>query len=277
MIQNTKCSLRKYNIRSMHLPYRRRSSFYQQPSYAHCKTPLANKQPEEYGETWNQRTGVLWHSRMRRRNQYRHWPWVTWKDDFLYHHETQSSTRTFSAKHATSNSGAPRWNLYEMVGQDYKIPCHYPVSTLAPIISLYTSKVWCRGTLDKLLATVQEKWKTIEDVQENFANVLEWNGKTHSVPHGFLTHLKYLVDDVVLLQRKKENRKKLHEQGILRTDGMQRYFALPYVRSGPAMPVKLAQPVGLYPQGTYLYMMGDQKIHPFYRIDKRLSTALYPQ
>lgn len=263
-----------YYERVMHFPYRRRNATYLPPNLPHRKTPLANKGPEDYHETWNQRTGVDWYNRLKKRNEYRHWPWVTWKDDPVRQHKDDVCRRTFSALN-TASSEKPLWNLYERVGQDYRLPNNAPITLLAPFIALYTAQVWSTERIKSYLERVQEKWATIADVHDNLVEVSEWSRRVNAIPPGLMTHLEYIVKDSVLLNRKKSFRIQEHERGVLRTNTMARYFALPYMTSGPAMPVKLEQPVGVYPRGGFTEMT-NVRIHPVYVIDSATSLGKYP-
>lgn len=281
MLRHCRIALKRakgYENRVMYFSYRRQNAGYLPPKLAHRKDPTANKNPEEYHETWDQRTGVEWFYKMRRRNQYRHWPWVTWKDDPIRHHADGVSRRAFSVKNAAV-SEKPLWNLYELVGQDYRLANTAPVIALAPIIALYTAKVWSKKVLEGYLAKLEPLWPTVHAVQSKFSDVEAWNRKTNALPPGLMTHLKYLADDVVLLNQKKAFRLEQHEKGYLRTNDMQRYFALPYLRTAAAaMPTTLEQPQGIYPRGAYTENNGKGvKIHPSYRLDGRTRHAMYPE
>ncbi|PWV05992.1 hypothetical protein C3747_121g17 [Trypanosoma cruzi] len=106
-----------YENRVMVYAHRRHRSWYQPPKLPHARSPLANKPPEEYGNTWDPRSGVDWYYRMRHRGAYRHWPWARWSDDPVRHHRETPFNRTFSHNSHGSNDGVPLWNYYAEVGR----------------------------------------------------------------------------------------------------------------------------------------------------------------
>lgn len=263
-----------YYNRVPYFSYRRKNAAYLAPKTPHVKTPLANKSPEEYHQIWDHRTGIDWYNRIRKRHEYRHWPWVTWNDDPVRQHGDEVCRRTFSALNAAS-SEKPLWNLYERVGQDYRLPNNAPVKLLAPYIALYTARVWSKERVASYLLKLQEKWSTIEDVHANLPAVVEWNVRANVMPPGLMTHVEYIVNDVVLLNRKKAFRIEEHEKGFLRTNSMERYYALPYMKTGPAMPKKLVQVPGVYPRGGFTEMVGVKYLEG-YVIDSEHGRAMYP-
>lgn len=268
-----------YMNRVMVYAHRRRKARYLAPRNAHVRSPLANKSPEEYGRTWDPRTGVEWHNRLRNRNHYRHWPWARWTDDPIRHHRPTGSWRTVSATQQGCYDGLPEWDYYAEVGQDYHTPVHFPLSFTAPFILQYTAKCWTRETLTGYLETIQANSGicTIADAAARPDELYTWwsTSAMASIPLGVLQHVELLSKDMVLQARKKAFRHQQQQRGILRTADMERYYALPPLR-GPAMPVQLAQPSGAYPTGKYTYMMADTPIHPLQQPDGRYTHNMYP-
>ncbi|ORC88234.1 uncharacterized protein TM35_000171060 [Trypanosoma theileri] len=272
-------SAKGYQNRVMVYAHRRRRARYLPPKNAHVLSPLAHKSPEEYGNTWDPRTGVEWHNRLRRRGAYRHWPWARWTDDPIRHHREAPYSRTFSAASEGANDGVPLWNYYAEVGQEYATLSHFPLHYMAPFIHQYTGKVWGKGDIETYLKVIEERTglRTIQAVHDALPQLLEWGEmEVGVVPHGLLQHVEMLAKDIVLQNKKKTFRKELHESGILRTATMERYYALPHLRSGPAMPTTLEQPSGEFPWGKYTYMLKGTKIHPLQRPDGLYKENMYP-
>lgn len=267
-----------YQNRVMVYAHRRQKARYLAPKNAHVRTPLANKGPEEYHKTWDPRTGVEWHNRMRRRGHFRHWPWATWADDPVRHHEDCVSRRTLSLRDGGASEGMPEWDYYAAVGQDYQTPSHFPLTYVAPFIHQYSGKIWSKHQIEAYLndVTRHTQLKTIADVVEHLP-VLEAFAVEHvgEIPHGLLVHLRLVAEDVVLQNKKKAFRRQQHASGVLRTREMVRYYALPHLR-GPAMPETLAQPSGAYPWGTYTTMVDHGDIHPLQQPDARYTKNMYP-
>ncbi|CCW60410.1 unnamed protein product [Phytomonas sp. EM1] len=286
-----------YHNRVMVYAHRRHKAFYLPPKKAHANSPLTNKEPEEYGNTWDARCGIEWYYRTRRRNHYRHWPWARWTDDPIRHHSDPTNRRTISALSEASNEGVPEWNYYEEVGQDYATPSHFPLTYVGPFIHQYTGKVWSRDRIRNYLEVIQTgtHLRTIQDVAQHLPDLRAWgerqldasgpvmetdNGSAHGkpvvmVPCGFLQHVELVVADIVKQNDRKRFREEQHMAGVLRTRDMVRYYTLPYLK-GPAMPEKLKQPSGEYPWGKYTYMKGTVKIHPLQLPDRRYTRNMYP-
>ncbi|EPY31117.1 hypothetical protein STCU_03614 [Strigomonas culicis] len=260
MFSPTAAALRAkgYNNRVMVYAHRRQRARYLAPKAAHVRSPLAHKQPEEYAQNWDIRSGVEWHNRLRRRGHYRHWPWARWVDDPVRFHEDTTHRRLFAATDAAANEGLPEWNYYAEVGQDYRTPAHFPLRYTAPFIHLYTNKLWSLEVLEGYLDKVAEGTglHTIEAVAADVPALRRWGERQAGalVPRGVLRHVELVTADVVLYNHKLQHRREQHEQGaVLRTAEMERYYALPYLR-GPAMPTTLAQAEGMYPYGKYTYI-----------------------
>ncbi|CCD12317.1 unnamed protein product [Trypanosoma congolense IL3000] len=268
-----------YCNRVMVYAHRRRRAWYLPPKLAHARSPLANKSPEEYGNTWDPRSGVEWYHRLRHRGAYRHWPWARWTDDPVRHHREAAGRRTFSMLEAGGNEGVPLWNYYAEVGQEYGIPSHFPLHYVATFIHQYTSKVWSEEEIERQLKLIEERTglRTIQQVSDALPQLLKWGDEEMgSVSHGLLQHVAMLAGDIVLHNRKKAFRKEAHERGILRTIAMERYYALPHLRSGPAMPTTLEQPSGEFPRGKFTTMVGGTHIHPLHKPDGFYKDNMYP-
>ncbi|EAN80496.1 hypothetical protein, conserved [Trypanosoma brucei brucei TREU927] len=268
-----------YENRVMVYAHRRHRAWYLPPKLAHARSPLANKSPDEYGNTWDPRTGVEWYHRLRRRGAYRHWPWARWNDDPVRQHQELSCRRTFSAAVTGANEGVPLWNYYAEVGQEYGLPSHFPLSFMAPFIHQYTSRAWSRKEIERHLKVVEERTglRTIQQACDATSELLEWGEEEMGVvPHGLLQHVVMLAEDIVLQNKKKAYRKAAHERGILRTTTMERYYALPHLRTGPPMPTTLEQPSGEFPWGKFSTMVGGTRIHPLYRPDGFFKDNMYP-
>jgi hypothetical protein len=266
---------KSYFGRFMHLPYKHQKAYYKMPRFATMKNPIANKTPEEYGDTWDQRTGLEWYRKLRHRGIYAHWPWARWTDDPIRHHRIEANNRTFSLLLAGSNNGAPEWNYYEEVGEDYGVPAHYPLEAMEPFISTYANKAWPRGQIKGFLRALQKEFATIAELSAGVDQARMWNERSNAVPVSFFQHAVYLSQDIAALEKKKEYRRKEHERGVLRTRTMQRYYALPYL-VGPAMPTTLEQPSGVYYEGLFNRMAGGTDIHPQFKLDGVKTHAFYP-
>ena len=266
---------KSYFGRFMHLPYRHRKDYYKAPRMATKKNPTANKTPEEYGDTWDQRTGLDWYRKVRNRGIYTHWPWARWTDDPVRHHKSEANLRTFSVLASGTNDGAPEWNYYEAVGEDYRVPSHYPLEFMAPFIHTYTSKTWSRDQIKTFLLQLQQTYPTIAEFAQHAEVAHAWNERLNVVPLSFYQHCSFLSQDMVALNKKKAHRQAEHQRGVLRTNAMQQYFALPYLR-GPAMPTSLEQPVGVYDEGKFNRMLGGTKIHPQFVPDRVMAEGLFP-
>lgn len=259
----------------MFYSHRKGKARYVPRKLACLKNPTAGKTPDEYKDTWDQRTGVEWYHKRHKRNMFRHWPWAKWNDDPIRRHKSPACGRTFSVLCEGTNDGAPEWNYYKEVGEDYRVPSHYPTATMAVFLHTYCGKSWSVAETKDMLRRVQEKFSTIESVATVPGDVEAWNIKANAVPTTFLQHVLYLAEDMVLLNKKKEYRREQHRKGVLRTISMERYYALPYLQ-GAAMPTTLEQVPGKYYEGKFSTMMGGTKIHPLLIPDYLRTRAMYP-
>lgn len=288
-----------YHNRVMVYAHRRQRAFYLSPKKAHKQDPTMNKPVEEYGNTWDPRSGIEWYYRMRQRNHYRHWPWARWTDDPVRFHEDFTHRRTFSALAGSTNEGMPEWNYYEEVGQEYNTPSHFPLAYVAPFIHQYTGKLWSPEQLEAFLETIATctGLRTIEDAAKNPSVLRAFGGNQHAVqqqlkvtsankaplptasgtvPLGLLAHVELVTKDIVDQNARRAYRQEQQCGGVLRTREMVRYYALPYMRRGPAMPQLLAQPSGEYPWGKYTYIKEPVDFHPLQRPDGRFGHNMYP-
>jgi hypothetical protein len=264
-----------YFNRVMHYPHRRVTPRWLGNNNVEKHNPINWKQIEEYKDTTVQRTGAEWYHRMKRRLKYRHWPWATWRDDPVRRHKEPSSRRSFSMRNMREEAGSPLWDWYALVGQDYGIPDSAKVTVLAQFIHTYTNKTWSMQQLQRYLEKVEREWPTVADAHRCLTDIQQWCTRTNALPSGLLQHLSMLIRDVVLLNRKKAHRQRNHESGVLRTNTMERYFALPYTR-GPAMPVELQQADGVYPCGKWLTMDNSCVVHPEFRLDGKIKNFMLP-
>lgn len=267
-----------YHNRVMVYAHRRHSARYLPPKRPHARTPLANKMPEEYGNTWDLRNGVEWYYRMRKRNHFRHWPWARWSDDPIRQHEDMAHRRTLSVKSSAANEGLPEWNYYKEVGQDYDVPSHFPLTYVASFIHQYTGRLWSCEQITEYLQCIQDTTglRSIADVADNLGVLGAWEREHASrVPRGLIQHVALVTRDVVDLNGRKAFRKKQQESGVLRTREMERYYALPHLR-GPAIPVVHEQPPGQYPVSRYTNMLDIPAIHPLQIPDGRYKNNMYP-
>eukprot|EP00796_Vickermania_ingenoplastis_P001562 gene1562-946_t len=286
-----------YNNRVMVYAHRRNKARYLAPKNPFVRSPLANKSPEEYGETWNPRSGIEWYNRLRQRGAYRHWPWAKWSDDPVRFHEDETSRRTISALHETSNECLPLWDYYAEVGMDYRTSSDAPLAEVGDFIQPYVGSIWGRPTITRFLETIKTQLgiHTVEEAAAKADVLLEWaedqfldgppsasSGTAASpspvVPKGFVQHVVLVCRNVVLCNQKKAFRATQHtEKSVLRTRDMERYYTLPYL-NGPDMPRSRAQASGAYPWGKYT-MMNDLKgisIHPLQLPDRWFKENMYP-
>eukprot|EP00758_Cryptobia_borreli_P018710 Tbor_TRINITY_DN732_c0_g1::TRINITY_DN732_c0_g1_i1::g.3345::m.3345 len=256
------------------------------PQRAHRRTATANKfNPLEYKNTDDQRVGYDWFCREKRRGLYRHWPWVRMSDDLLREHVDPSSlpSRAFSVRYEKAKQdqiGEPLWNYYEETGRDYEMGDHCPLHLMAPFINVFAGKIWNLTEIESKLKLLESKgnWPTIGDIASDLGGFESWNEKTGTLPMGLVSHIKMLAVDIVTQNSRKAYRIQKHKEGVLRDRHMSRYFTLPYMRSGPAVPVALKQPVGVYPSGDFLMMNDPKKIkvHPLQPIDGHSRKNYYP-
>lgn len=283
MLRSTPLSLssraKGYMNRVMVYAHRRHKARYLAPKNAHVHSPLANKSPEEYANTWDPRTGVEWYNRMRHRNHFRHWPWARWQDDPIRFHQDGVCRRTVSAASAAANDGAPEWDYYAEVGQAYETPSHFPLSYTAPFIYQYTAKSWSRAELQTYLERVEQGSgvRTIAEAVAKREALYAWwqSAAMDTVPLGVLQNLELVARDIVAQNTRQAYRTAQHENGVLRTREMVRYYALPHLR-GPAMPVTLVQPSGEFPNGKFRQMTEPVSMHPLQRPDGRYKHNMYP-
>lgn len=287
-----------YNNRVMVYAHRRNKARYLAPKTPYVRSPLANKEPEDYRDTHDPRSGIEWYNRVRHRGAYRHWPWATWDDDPIGFHEDPTSRRTLSARHSSDNECVPRWDVYAEVGQEYNTKPSAPLSYVCPFIYPYVNKTYKMTELVTYVAAMEAALKSpsIEETLNRADELVEWadmqnvlpkspgsstSPSTAMVPHGLIQHVLLVCRDIVLQAKRKVYRAELQsERAILRTREMERYYALPFHR-GEAMPKLLAQPSGRYPVGKYTYMNADEeteqvKIHPLQRPDGWFKDRMYP-
>ncbi|EPY32477.1 hypothetical protein AGDE_08656 [Angomonas deanei] len=118
--------------------------------------------------------------------------------------------------------------------------------------------------------------KRIQDVADNIGKLRRWGevygGK--SVPKGLIQHVELVCLDVVAQNDRIKNRQQLHQQSILRTNEMERYYTLPHLH-GPAMPTTRAQAPGVCPQ-RFTWMQHVPKFHPLQLPDRWEGANCYP-
>jgi hypothetical protein len=267
MLRSTPSLLTKnqYYHKFMEFPCRRWKSRYLQPRNPQMRTPLAHKDPEEYSATDDQRVGIEWYHRLRRRGLFRTGPKMTWQHDPVRQHRAPPS-RCFSAT-ASASLGAPLWDHYRETGQDYRLDNAAPLTALAPVLNTYIGAVWRREASAAMLERLGAKFGDVENINRQSAAVRAWNAAENAVPQGFVQHVLLLARDVVRLNALKAYRGLRHAQGNLRTTDMERYYAVPHHR-GAAMPTTLEQVPGAEPVGVYTNMLPERGfIHPLHRPD----------
>lgn len=248
-----------YHNRVVVFAHRRNKARYLAPKTPYKRTPLANKNPESYHETWDPRSGIEWYNRMRHRGAYRHWPWATWSDDPIRFHQKTIVHRPISKKDDANNSGdaTPLWDYYREVGQAYDIsdPETTSIQTLGTYMHPYVRHLWSRERIAQFLKTIEEEVKeahSVASVAKHPESLLGWldalesqrEGDTPSEceessrpPKAFMQHVVLLCADVVLYHSKLQHRAREHqERGVLRTREMEKYFALPYLHVLPDTP-----------------------------------------
>lgn len=215
MLASTRNGLKRaagYQNRVMVCAHRRQRARYLPPKTPYVRSPLANKSPEHYHETWDPHSGIEWYNRLRHRGAYRHWPWAKWTDDPIRFHEDQTCRRTFSAlddaplsygkesaalsdvdgchgrKYPSptptvhSNAGAPLFDYYAEVGEAYHgISPSCPLEALAQIIHPYVRAVWTKEAVRRFLAAISHhpslQTRIIADVQTKEQALVDWAAK----------------------------------------------------------------------------------------------------
>lgn len=213
-----------YQNRVMVYAHRRQRARYLPPKTPYVRSPLANKDPEQYYDTWNPHSGIEWYNRLRHRGAYRHWPWARWSDDPIRFHEDPTCRRTLSAaldegypstggdgregkaphvaasvnEPAHANACVPLWDYYAQVGQAYHgITAHSPLEALAEVIHPYVRQVWPRSVVHYFLSSISQnrelRVKTIGDVLARKRALEDWvakGGKISNTANSFLLDSK---------------------------------------------------------------------------------------
>lgn len=165
-----------YNNRVMVYSHRRSKARYLPPKTPYVRSPLANKEPEEYGNTWDPHIGIEWYNRLRQRGAYRHWPWVRWSDDPIRQHHDPTCRRTLSCRQEASNECTPQWDYYAEVGRAYDVDPTDPITTVGTFIYPFVARVWCRSAVEEFLRAVASATgaTSIIQVHEREREILAW-------------------------------------------------------------------------------------------------------
>jgi hypothetical protein len=228
------------------------------------RSALSHKGPDEWHRTWDQRSGFDWHHRQRRRHMFVGWPWISWRDDPIRKHKRPNASRTFSAQLAdTGGVGYPLWDHYAETAADYRLPNNADTRAALKHVLVYVGATWKHEDVVRYLDIVAAAFPTVEQIAQAPAGVRAWRTEKHAaVPLGFLEHLILFCRDVMRNNSKKAYRAELQRRGVLRTNDMTRYYALPRVSAGqPAMPEKLAQAEGAEPVGDYQWLLSGGRFH----------------
>lgn len=241
------------------------------PRRPHRGTPSANKiDPEDIKNVEDQRRGLDWYKRIKKRGEYRHWPFVKTRDDGLRRHKDpdDAPSRSFSVKDAKCKAGTPLYDYYANTHRDYQIHPSCPPAHMAECIALFTAKVWSKAEVSAYLTNIFEKsnFKSIEEIAKSPGQLARWNKTSAAVPSGLLAHAILCAKDIVRYNTLRDFRIQKQKEGILRTRTMERYFALPYLHKGANAEVpKKQQPLGVYPEGEYYTMREKKKYyHPLH-------------
>eukprot|EP00744_Colponema_vietnamica_P024159 GILI01035180.1.p1 GENE.GILI01035180.1~~GILI01035180.1.p1 ORF type:complete len:278 (-),score=29.07 GILI01035180.1:71-904(-) len=246
------------------------------PRRPHRGTSIANKtRAEDIKNTEDTRRGVDWYNRIRGRKEYLHWPFIKMTDDPIRRHQDpdRMPSRAFSLLDTQCNSGVPLWNYYEETGRDYQISMDAPTPYLAKFIALYTAKVWSESEIEQYLSKLvssDAQFATIGGIVANSEALAEHNDNIGCLPAGLLAHVMMCARDIETYNTRKAYRHKMQRSGVLRTNDMERYFALPYLTIGgqaASVPVAHKQPFGVYPEGEYLTTRAVKRYnHPIQRL-----------
>lgn len=202
-----------YQNRVMVYAHRRQRARYLPPKTPYVRSPLANKTPDHYHETWDPHSGIEWYNRLRHRGAYRHWPWAKWSDDPIRFHEDPTCRRTLSALNgclpygeedregnvapqtsgplvngpAHLNAGSPLWDYYSEVGEAYHgITANSPLEALTQVIHPYVRHIWPKDVVRQFLLTIERgaklSVKTIGDVLTGESALLDWASKGGIIP-----------------------------------------------------------------------------------------------
>lgn len=238
------------HVRPRHLAARR----------PHRASPFANKmRPSAIANTEDQRRGIDWYNRIRKRKEYRHWPFIKNSDDLMRRHKNpeDAPSRAFSVFDSkTCLSGKPLWNYYKETSRDYRTDVSCPANYMAEFISVFTAKVWSKQTIAGFLKKAEANgFKTIANIVDDGRAFFLWNRKTNAMPHYLAVHALMCATDIKEHEARRAHRQKMQQSAVLRTSLMGRYYALPYLRvkENASVPVAQRQPVGVYPEGEYLY------------------------
>lgn len=253
----------QYHART-EFPNSTRRAIYKRPEVPMKNDPTAHRNPNEYGNRETNRIGLAWHNRVMGRGEYKTWPWRSWHDDPVREHRAEPPSRTFSARMPNPATGMPLWDHYADSGLDYRLSDDAPVHQLIPILNIFVGKQWSMAELGGFFdVLVAEGWTTVESLDASIDLVRAWSEHCAVLPPGFIEHVALLSRDVVALNKKKAHRRAQHRAGVLRTNSMTQYFAMPWT-VGPAMPTTLNQPGGLDARGDFSEMRSGIKLHPEY-------------
>lgn len=265
-----------YNRRFTFLGRRHGKAFFMPKNQPYAKSPYAHKWSHEFTDTWDQRTGLDWDDRLRGKNLYKGWPWVNWKHDPVRHHAPLHS-RALSAKDDKATVGMPEYNYYAETGHDYKMPDDTPLVYVAEFIAPHAAGAWSWECMQQHLTTLAERYPTVGAVAADSDALREWVALAGVVPLSFAEHVVMVCSDAVELNRRKAHRRREHRQGVLRTRDQQRYYALPPMVVGPAMPVKFEQTGGKAHEGDFTNNVGMHKhVHPVTVMDRKFGRAFMP-
>lgn len=231
------------------------------------RSPFSNKHPTEWGDTWDRRDGVEWRQRAGRRGVFVGWPWISWRDDPVRQHRKPKS-RTFSAQLAASgNVGFPLWDHYAETATEYRLPNTAVTTAALPHVSVYTSASWPHDDIVSFLNQIAADFPTLDVIAHNPDALRTWRSTNRrcTVPPGFIEHVILFSRDLLRHNAKKAYRVELQRRGVLRTNEMARYYALPRVTAGqPVMPDKLEQAEGKEPEGAYTWLLSGANFHPLF-------------
>ena len=270
---------RSYNHRSPHIKVRWWKRRYLAPKTMSNYTPWVGRTPDEYGfDTHMLRMGKDWGDRVNKRGLFRHWPWVSMNDDPVGDQLRidSRSVRAFSCKADREAEAVPRFDMYADSGRDYRMRATIPLSAITDVLHENVAAQYSRSQCERFIAVAAERYPTPAALAAAGDDVTAWAKAGAVVPFAIAKHLELICADVVKQHARKTYRAVQQGAGVLRTLEMERYYAIPPVVSGPAMPTTLAQAPNASPAPFMWMWRMPVRVSPEYKFDRRTTKNKMP-
>lgn len=253
-----------------------------------ANVPISGLMPEQYKDQhFRLRHGVDWNRRVNKRDIFRNWPWVTIHDDPVGDKLARENRghRTLRVSDQRKAMPPPRYDIYAEAGLDLRVSADVPLSVLTPFVYPHVAQHFTLDECNAMMAELEKRYPTPGAVHAAGDQVLaSTKFEPSGVALGFAGHVRQLSDYVVQYAQRRKFRELRHAAGELRTNEMERYYAMPPRVEGPAVPVKLAQPAGK-PRLPYSEMnfisdefraKGTSALDAAFRIDRRTTKNKMP-